>query len=186
MYFAFAEMQLAHHLEKTMKKIAFILSLFLLVPAGRSFSCSCDPQGAFLDVAPRATFVALVKVKQYSSFREINNEPIPMSMDVEVIKVYKGKEERKTVKVWGDNGRLCRPYLSQFKPGQYYVIAFSKGMDGAEGYTHKNETPSDYAISICGDFWLDADIDKQMAKGKVSEKEQEIPLSKLESSLLVK
>ena len=42
-----------------------------------------------------------------------------MSMEVEIIEIYKGEETRKSVIVWGDIGNLCRPYLSAFKEGQY-------------------------------------------------------------------
>ena len=38
-------------------------------------------------------------------------------MTVEIIKKYKGKETRKTIKIWGDNGAECRPYISNFKIG---------------------------------------------------------------------
>ena len=101
-------------------------------------------------------------------------------MEVEVIKIYKGHESRKKVIVWGDNGMLCRPYLSQFDTKQYYVIAFEKGNTG-RGNTGEKET--DYAISICGDYWLKADFKKKMASGHVSEDQQSIRLSEIKAKL---
>jgi hypothetical protein len=70
-----------------------------------------------------------------------------MSMEVEIVKVYYGQETRKTVTVWGDNGNLCRPYLSIFKSDNYYVV-------------HLNKTQKKIPRIMqfhCGDYWLTAD-----------------------------
>ncbi|NOT51675.1 MAG: hypothetical protein HOP10_10415 [Chitinophagaceae bacterium] len=113
-------------------------------------------------MAPQTPFVALIKVTNHLTFKDIYGEKTPMSMEVEVIEKYKGSEERKTVTVWGDPGNLCRPYLSQFTEGQYYVIAFNNAGRG------KDETTTDYSISICGCYWLQADHEKQTATGDIS------------------
>lgn len=89
-------------------------------------------------------------------------------MEVEIIKTFKGSETRKSIVVWGDNGNLCRPYLSQFEIGKYYVIAFDKGSDGSQGYVHSDEKATDYSISNCGDFWLTANNETKTASGSVS------------------
>jgi hypothetical protein len=113
----------------------------------------------------RAPLVALVKVTKYLTFHTFHNEKIPMSMEVEVINKYKGKETRKTLTVWGDNGILCRPFLSYFKEGMYYVIAFDNGnYNGSQN----EEKDSDYSITSCGCYWLSADIDQQTATGDIS------------------
>jgi hypothetical protein len=143
-------------------------------------------QGEFLTVAPKSEFVALVKVTKYLSYKSIYDRQTPMSMEVEVIDVYKGTETRKNLIVWGDNGILCRPYLSQFDTGKYYVIAFYKASDGSKGYVHQDERPTDYAISICGDYWLKADMDKQKAIGSVTNKQKEIGFSELKKKLTSK
>ena len=104
-------------------------------------------------------------------------------MEVEIVEVYKGTETRKKLVVWGDNGILCRPYLSQFDTGKYYVIAFYKASDGSKGHVHEDERPTDYAISICGDYWLKVDTDKQKAFGIVTKKQSEIRLSELKAKL---
>ena len=67
-----------------------------------------------------------------------------MSMEVEILDIYKGTEERKSVTVWGDPGHLCRPYLSTFKEGGNYIIAFG-GAGGQPG--EKRQTiPSAFVV----------------------------------------
>lgn len=72
-------------------------------------------------------------------------------MEVEVIEVLKGRESRRTLTIWGGNGDLCRPYISNFKKGSTWVIAFSPGSNSRG---HSKESENDYTISICGEFWL--------------------------------
>ena len=106
-----------------------------------------------------------------------------MSMEVEIIDTYRGTENRKKVIVWGDPGHLCRPYLSQFKKGQFYVIAFN---EGSPNRGHDEEMASDYSISNCGGFWLFADNKKRTAFGDIDSKDrrsQTITLDKLRVAL---
>jgi len=166
-----------------MKNFIYILIIFLSTHSFKSFACDCDSQGEFLKVAPKSEFVALVKVTKYLTFKDIFDKQTPMSMEVEIIEIYKGKETRKIIVVWGDNGILCRPYLSQFDTGKYYVIAFYKGSDGSKGHVHKDEKTTDYSISICSDYWLNADIKMQIATGLVTDKLNQIKLTDLKVKL---
>jgi hypothetical protein len=169
-----------------MRHIKFISTFILLLTGQLSFACDCVSQGEFLTVAPKSEFVALVKVTKYLSYKSIYERQTPMSMEVEVVEVYKGTETRKKLVVWGDNGILCRPYLSQFDTGKYYVIAFYQASDGSKGYVHQDERPTDYAISICGDYWLKADMDRQKAVGSVTDKQSEIAFSELKKKFISK
>ena len=169
--------------DTTVKNLKPLLIIFLLTIGQNAGACSCFYQGEFLKVAPKTEFVALVNVTKYLELKNINRYETPMSMEVEIIDVYKGNETRKNITVWGDNGILCRPYLSQFKIGQHYVIAFFKGSDGSKGYVHKEEKPTDYAISICGTYWLTVDILKQIATGSVTDKKTKIKLKQLRAKL---
>jgi hypothetical protein len=153
-----------------MKRLTTILTIIFLTLTSLTFACDCESQGHFLTVSPKSKLVALVKVNSYLTFKNIYDKQTPMSMEVEIIKVYHGQETRKTVKVWGDNGKQCRPYLNIFKTDNYYVIAFEQD---------SKENPLDYAISNCGDYWLTADNEKKIATGSVSEKQNEITFSDL-------
>ena len=157
------------------------MAVFFFMSVHTLSACDCDSQGEFLKVAPQTGFVALVKVIKYSSYKEIDERQVSMSMEVEVVDVYKGTESRKVITVWGDNGILCRPYLSQFDTGNYYVIAFSKGTEHLIGRSRTEEKSTDYSISICGEYWLKADIKKQVATGAVTEKETQIKLADLKA-----
>ncbi|MBC7447817.1 MAG: hypothetical protein H7330_07130 [Hymenobacteraceae bacterium] len=169
-----------------MRHISLIGAALLFVATHAAFACDCDYGGEFLKVARASEFVALVKMTRYLRFDSTFRRPMPLSMEVEVIDVYKGKETRKTVTVWGNNGMLCRPYLSNFDTGKHYFIAFDKADDGSKGYVHKNERPTDYTISVCGEYWLTADIGKQTAAGEAIGKNtvtSEIKLADIEASL---
>lgn len=166
-----------------MKELKVILTILLLTVGQIVLACDCDSQGEFLTVAPKTKLVALVKVKKYLTFKDINEEKTPMSMEAEIIETYKGKEKRKTVIVWGDFGNLCRPYLSRFDVGKFYVIAFDKGSDGSKGFEHKNEKITDYSISNCGNYWLNVDIKNKIAIGSVAKTKKKIALNKLKTIL---
>jgi hypothetical protein len=157
-----------------MKQVTYLLTILLLIISNLTIACDCGSNGNFLEVSPNTNLVALVKVTKYLSYKPIYEKEIPMSMEVEIIETFKGQENRKFFTVWGDNGILCRPYLSQFDSGKYYVIAFNKGSDGTKGYVHKDEKRSDYSISICGDYWLSVDNANKIATGSVSKNQTKI------------
>lgn len=169
-----------------MKELKILLTIFFLTLGQTILACDCDSQGEFLTVAPKTKLVALVKVTKYLTFKDIYEEKTPMSMEVEIIEVYKGKETRKKVIVWGDIGNLCRPYLSRFDVGKFYLIAFDSGLDGAKGFAHKNEKITDYSISVCGDYWLNADMKKQIITGSIANKIKQISLVELKAKLTKK
>lgn len=165
------------------KKLLLLLSILTLFITQVSFACDCDFSGKFLEVAKKTELVALVKVTKYVTFKKDYDKTRPISMEVEIVDIYKGNETRRTITVWGDNGRLCRPYLSQFYVDNYYVIAFDKAYDGL---AHENEKSTDYSISICGEYWLMANIKKQIATGPLSEKNVFYYLSTIKEKLSAK
>jgi hypothetical protein len=123
-----------------------------------------------MTVAPKSKLVALVKVNSYLTYKNIYDKQTPISMEVEIVKVYHGQETRKMITIWGDNGNQCRPFLNIFKTDNYYVIALEQD---------SKENPLDYAVSNCGDYWLTADNEKKIASGPVSEKQNQIIFSDL-------
>jgi len=135
-----------------------------LLTAPTVLACDCEYQGSFMKMTQRTPLVAVVKVIKYLTFKEIYYVKTPMSMEVEIVEIYKGKEDRKTVIVWGDIGYLCRPYLSEFKEGQYYAIAFDKGNFHGR---HPDEKDTDYSISICGAYWVTVDFGKSNVTGDI-------------------
>lgn len=145
-----------------MKRYLLRTVIALCLPIIISFKCDCDYNGSFLKLAPNAPLVSLVRVKKFLTFKHIDNNPTPMSMEVELIDTYKGLDTRKTFTVWGDPGNLCRPYLSVFKEGHAYVIAFFPAG------RNQGEKSTDHTISSCGCYWLSADLEKKVANGDIN------------------
>jgi hypothetical protein len=149
-----------------MKKQLLLLCVATLLAAINAIACSCSYQGPFVQMAPKCPLVAMVKVTRFLTFKDISGTPTPMSMEVEITEIIKGKNDRKKIIVWGDPGNLCRPYLSVFKEDGYYAIAFiSAGKVGEEKQT-------DYAISDCGAYWLTANKENATVTGDIDSKEQ--------------
>lgn len=133
-----------------MKKILVILIILYSIPLiGKVYACSCEWIGPFFKVAKGTDLVVLVKIISYGSY----SGNMPMSMDVEVIELIKGDETRRVIKIWGDTGILCRPYLSRFQSDSVWVLSLFKSR--SEGYfRHPNEKEGDYNISGCGEYYM--------------------------------
>ena len=82
------------------------------------------------------------------------------SMDVAVIEVLKGGEDRREIRVWGDSGALCRPYVTAFPRGTRWIFALKRLGE---------PTARDYAISVCGEYWLEARGDQAVGRITVAE-----------------
>ena len=132
---------------KTLLLILFGLLNAAYLPI--SPNCSCDWEGPFLEMSQESDLVVRVKVLEHQKMMEIYEDSIPNAMIVEILEVFKGEEKSKQVKVWGDNGFLCRPYLNMFPIGSEWIVNLHKGeqiIDGAE--------KEDFSISICGETVL--------------------------------
>jgi len=149
------------------------------VTTNSSIVCDCWATKNFLEVAPKTKMIALVKIKKYLTFKKISSGRMPISMQAEIIEVYNGIEARKTITVWGDNGALCRPYLTKFKKDELFVIAFYNA-----GET-KKEKKTDYQISVCGTYWLKvkSEGEEKYAIGNIGDNLSQIKLEELKEKL---
>jgi hypothetical protein len=149
---------------------------FSLFTVSLIFACSCDPNGNFSKVAPKTNLVVLVKINKYLTFQEFENDKIPMSMEVEIIEILKGRIQNKKIIVWGDNGILCRPYLTTFNEGEYYFLAlYSTG----NMMRQKEEKKTHYFVSVCGEYWMKANMDKKIALSNYMDKKKQISFNKI-------
>lgn len=170
-----------------MKQIALLLTLISFSIGQKTFACDCDVKDGFVEAASKTDFVALVKVTKYLALKNIYGEQKPISMEVEVVEVYKGRERRKKFTVWGGDVEKCRPMLSKFKEGGLYVIAFNQALDGSnDKNAHPGEKTSDYAISICGEYWLTADMNNKTGRGWINEENDIFELKDLKAILNTK
>ena len=156
-----------------MKKTVLFLFIFF-ISVTTAFPCTCKDNKPYRDVTPFASVIVLVKVTRFLTYKQVNDIQVPMSMEAEIIEIYKGKERRRTVKIWGDNGLLCRPYLNKFLPGNYYVMGLFKSTGNYKD--NVQEKFGDYWISICGEYTLEVDWVRKRAKGRIDAVTTELPL----------
>ena len=117
----------------------------LLLTINTTFACSCFGEYDFCSTMATAYNEpdVIIKAKKV--------QDIAHGMDVEVLEVIKGEEQRATVRVWGDNGILCRVYTEGFGIGQELVLALYKIGDFS---WEPIEQEDDYQLSICGVYFL--------------------------------
>lgn len=167
-----------------MKQFA-IIATFTILSTTSTFACDCAclDDCSFSVVSKKSDFVALVKIISYDDYleREImgHEGKMPYSMTVEIIKKYKGSETRETIKIWGDDGKECRPYIANFKIGDYYLIAPSLLRENKLA----NENSTDYDFFSCSTDYLKVDMDKEISYGEYSKEKDEIKLSEFEEEI---
>ena len=158
----------------------FIALLLVIIPSLSALGCSCSFawNDSFSRTAKNSEFVALVKVISFDEYLEdeiLGHEgKMPYSMTVEIIKKYKGDENRDKIRIYGDNGVLCRPYLSEFEINAYYLIA---------PIQLKNSPETEYDFFACRTDYLKVDSTKNKAFGNYSLIRNEIDLSTFEKKL---
>lgn len=163
-------------IKKHLRQIIIIISFILY--SSNILACSCEYawNDSFSLTAKNSELVALVKVISFDEYldREILgfDGKMPYSMTVEIIKQYKGTNHKKTIKIFGDNGILCRPYLSEFKINEYYLIAPN---------ALESELNNEYDFFSCRTEYLKVDINTNMAYGKYSLTQNELDITTYEN-----
>jgi hypothetical protein len=139
---------------------------------GAAHACSCINGGPFIQMADRSDVVIHAKVLDYQ-WREFDSarQQQPESMRLEVKAVYQGTVKTNPLTVWGDNGLSCRPYVTQFPIGTEWVLALRKD-DGMETIAPP-QRKDDFAISICGEYWLKVQGDN--VEGYITQNDHESP-----------
>ena len=129
---------------------AALCAIVGLLAAGAppAHACECVWKGSFLEVAPLATAIVRGRVLRHY----LVPSPEPSTMDFEVLEVLRGSLAPGVLRVWGDNGALCRPAVTEFPVGTEWVLA----LDGPGSKPGAGQSPS---ISSCGRYWLGVDGD---------------------------
>lgn len=161
-----------------MRALLTILAAFFFCFQVLACSCSFAWNDSFSRTAKNADFVALVKVLSFDEYLEegiMGHEgKMPYAMTVEVIKKYKGEEQRRKIRILGDSGASCRPYLSVFEINEYYLISPSP---------LKETAGTDYCFFSCRTDYLKVEMNLRMAYGKYSMTRNEIDLEAFERNL---
>ena len=132
---------------KTRSLAGGVVFLTLLLTV-RSEACSCAWAGPFITVAPAAELLLRAKVQGYHG----RSQGVELAMDVEVKEVLKGNTKASRLRIWGDNGAQCRPYVRGFPVQTEWIFAISK-LTGEKGLG------GDYFISGCGEYWARVEND---------------------------
>jgi hypothetical protein len=133
-----------------MSILRLLALLVTLLAPGVALACSCMWSGPFTKVALGTDLVVLAEVQSY--YRH--------SMDVAIVEILKGGDDRREIRVWGDSGALCRPYVTAFPRGTRWIFALKRLGE---------PTARDYAISVCGEYWLEVRGDQAVGRITVAE-----------------
>ncbi len=147
--------------------------IVLCSPKTGARSCICVEYLSFQKMCKNAEVVAKVKVSKFQYQDKLGEILVPLAMDVKVEKVFKGKVAADKVRIWGNNGFLCAPFLDNFNRSEQYILAlnkisvkyvnkwyFSANFLDQEGtrYSKTTSTYNDfianYTLSNCGESWL--------------------------------
>jgi hypothetical protein len=166
-----------------MKRLLPIIIGLLIWNAG--LSCDCKYMGNFLKVSQYPELIVIVKVKQYEDYFELTGAAPdtihqPMSATFEIIRVLKGKTDKKEIKVFGDDGALCRPYIDTFKKDGYYVVGLAK-CTNVERENNIRETTEDYQIWTCGEYWIEYNPGDRTVKGLINDKNRKSKIISLDN-----
>lgn len=132
-----------------------IAAVLTMLSSTSAHACSCAWAGPFLNVAPGTPLIVRARVVGHS----MRSRDVDLAMDVEVLEVLKGSAKGKRIRIWGDNGAQCRPYVSAFPVQTEWFFAITELREDGPGN-------GDYVISVCGEFW--ARVEGDNVTGRLS------------------
>lgn len=101
-------------------RIAAVFSLVAAMGGEGVLACSCGRFASFLESATRTPLVIRGTVRSYVHPPEFRH---PLAMEVEVSEVLQGSYGASTIRILGDNGRSCLPYVSNFPVETEWIFA---------------------------------------------------------------
>ena len=150
---------------------AALAGLSLLFLSFAAEACRCDVNGAsFEHLARNGALVVQGIVEPASSPKG--------SIQVRVSRVLRGSLDRpaEPIRVWGDDGKMCRPYAGQFPSGSEWLLVLDNRSFG--GFPPQ-PGPRDYSISICGAYWAKVDGDRVTGRIRDARKEESMSVEQL-------
>lgn len=143
-------------------------------------SCSCaDKLPNFVKASndKYVDLVVMVKILSYENYyvREpkLDTFRLPMSVKVEVIKIYKGQQINREIKIFSGTGYDCIEPVHHFKTGEYYIMAFPKP-ERIERESGIVQTDKDYFIPSCGEYIIKYDPRTDIVKGRIKDNNKKI------------
>ena len=126
-------------------KTAILTALFVVCMSSAVFACTCVNSSPFFDITSNVDLIIIGKTISYGEVSQFSGQPL--SADVEIQRVLKGNTALDKIRIFGDNGALCRPYVTKFPLNTTWVFALNFLSTGPNGEPQ-------YAISGCGEFSL--------------------------------
>lgn len=163
-----------------MKTLLLTITGILIWTSGQT--CDCDYIGNFLTTSKWAELIFIVKVKGHGDYISLTGAAppdtvrVPSTATFEIIKTFKGKVDKKEIRVFGDNGVLCRPYIDTFKKDKYYLV----GLYRCTG-NERDETADDFQITGCGEFWIEYHPESNSVTGRIKNKRRKPTTMTLET-----
>lgn len=111
------------------------MTLFLNLTA---VGCDCGWGGDFLKLSNETAIIFQFEVLGHEKLDRERDE----ILIAKVLKIYKGELENDTVRLRGDDGHYCAPYVSQFEVGEKYMVQIMR------------TDWKDLWLSNCGEFDL--------------------------------
>jgi hypothetical protein len=159
-------------------KLFGLISAPIVLFAPSAIACSCVGSAPFVKTAAASDLVVRGKILEYQPDQTGQTPSRPLAMVVEINEVLKGKSQSQRLTVLGDNGMICRRYVSEFPIGTEWVLAVSP-----DRWSKKSEL----AISACGEYALP--VSGSSVKGRVTLKAKDaesMTLTNLRQLLKVK
>jgi hypothetical protein len=150
-------------------------AILLALTAAAAQACTCSWAGPFFAVAPRADLVIRARVLNFHGI----SRGVDLAMDLEILETLRGRLRASKIRVWGDNGAQCRPYVKSFPAGTEWIFAIER----------LPTAPGDYYINGCGEFWANVEDDEAIgrltstAQPAESDKPERIGLDELRKRL---
>ncbi len=152
-----------------MRFIIIVLITFLL--SFTAYGCSCGGPETFcetLDFQPI----------EYITVKAVMLDAVDHGMDVKIISLYNGELPMDTIRVWGDNGILCRVYTDRFEIKDTIIMKLYTINEIFDEFNGIGEKVGDYELSICGLHYLWVRDNKVL--GKITAQTQEMELDQFE------
>ncbi|MGM9510949.1 T9SS type A sorting domain-containing protein [Larkinella sp. GY13] len=134
-------------------------------------ACSCMDAGSFFTIAEKAAWQPGVLIVR----AEVRDHEAH-GMDVKILEVLNGSEEKSVVRVWGDPGFMCRLYTNGFKKGDRLVLI----LDRIENAYYQDERNGDYQLNGCGTYVVRED---QRISGRIMSSDKEMSKTKFFNEL---
>lgn len=151
-----------------------------------ALACSCEYGGNFIYSSYLSPIVIKGKVinmfyhfadgkkinsqnkEEFENYLIINNQEFYESIQIEIIELIKGIENRRIVEIYGSDGADCRAGVHDFKIGNTFIFSLNYTTDSFSDLP--NEKDNDFILRGCYETWLEFKPDTNEVRGLIKGK----------------